>query len=103
VIDSFPRTYRKIFSITGASIWYQQSKTDFEPASVDRMAYPVTDKPPIAVLPFGNMSRNSDQEFLNDGFTEQIITNLSMLPKKKIVLVLVVYSAPSLFNESILD
>jgi TolB-like protein len=49
------------------------------------------------------MSRNSDQEFLNDGFTEQIITNLSMLPKKKIVLVLVVYSAPSLFNESILD
>ena len=34
-------------------------------------------KPSIAVLPFVNMSGNSEQEFFSDGLTEDIITELS--------------------------
>ena len=38
------------------------------------------DKPSIAVLPFDNMSGDSDQEFFSDGLTEQIITGISKIP-----------------------
>jgi len=48
-------------------------------ASVDQMAYPLPDKPSIAVLPFGNMTGDPKQEFFSDGFTEQIITSLSKI------------------------
>ena len=38
-----------------------------------------TEKPPaIAVLPFANMSGDSEQEYFVDGITEDIITNLSL-------------------------
>ncbi|MEH6638854.1 MAG: hypothetical protein V7717_06250 [Porticoccaceae bacterium] len=37
----------------------------------------ITDKPSIAVLPFVNMSSDSEQEFFADGMTEDIITGLS--------------------------
>ena len=38
-----------------------------------------TEKPPaIAVLPFTNMSGDSEQEYFADGITEDIITNLSL-------------------------
>jgi adenylate cyclase len=48
-----------------------------EVASKDKMAYPLPDKPSIAVLPFINMSKDPDQEFFSDGITEGIITALS--------------------------
>src|SRR2546423_5148645 len=38
---------------------------------------PPAQKPSIAVLPFGNMSGDSEQEYFSDGITEDIITNLS--------------------------
>ncbi len=38
---------------------------------------PVSTKPSIAVLPFTNMSGDSEQEFFVDGLTEDIITELS--------------------------
>jgi adenylate cyclase len=40
------------------------------------MAFPLPDKPSIAVLPFANMSGDPKQEFLCDGMTEGIITAL---------------------------
>jgi adenylate cyclase len=40
-------------------------------------ALPLPAKPSIAVLPFNNMSGNSEQEYFSDGITEDIITALS--------------------------
>jgi adenylate cyclase len=52
-----------------------------EVASVDRMKYPLPDKPSIAVLPFVNLSGDPKQEFFCDGMTEEIITTLSKIPR----------------------
>ena len=45
-----------VMVIGGAGIWYYQARPEFEPASVNRMAYPLPEKPSIAVLPFENYS-----------------------------------------------
>jgi TolB-like protein/Tfp pilus assembly protein PilF len=50
-------------------------------ASVEKMAFPLPDKPSIAVLPFINMSEDPKQEFFSDGITEEIITALGKVPK----------------------
>jgi adenylate cyclase len=52
-----------------------------EPASVERMAFPLPEKPSIAVLPFSNMSGDPEQEYFSDGITENIITALSKVEK----------------------
>src|SRR5512136_3497373 len=56
------------------------SRPPVEVASRDRMAFPIPDKPSIAVLPFMNMSDDPKQEFFSDGITEEIITALSKVP-----------------------
>ena len=40
----------------GGALWWQPWAPDVEPASIERMAFPLPDKPSIAVLPFTNMS-----------------------------------------------
>ncbi len=51
-----------------------------EPASVEKMAYPLPDKPSIAVMPFLNMTGDQSQDFLCDGMSESLITALSKVP-----------------------
>jgi DNA-binding winged helix-turn-helix (wHTH) protein len=50
------------------------SRSGFEAS--DRPALPLPDKPSIAVLPFQNLSGDSDQEYFVDGMVEEITTTL---------------------------
>jgi TolB-like protein len=48
-------------------------------AGATRLALPLPDRPAIAVLPFTNLSGESQQEYFSDGISEDIITALSKL------------------------
>ena len=65
------------------TIWkfYIRPTAPLEVASKEKMAFPLPDKPSIAVLPFMNMSGDSELEHFSDGITEEIITALSKTPK----------------------
>jgi adenylate cyclase len=64
------------------AIWEAYLKPDpGDVASIEKMAFPLPDKPSIAVLPFVNMSGDPKQEFLCDGMTEGITTALSRVPR----------------------
>jgi adenylate cyclase len=68
-----------VLAALGALVWWQPWKPEFPPASVDRMAQPLPDKPSIAVLPFDNLSGDPGQGYFADGMTEDLITDLSHL------------------------
>jgi adenylate cyclase len=61
----------------GATYWLTSQVPQEEPASVESMAYPLPDKPSIAVLPFTNLSDDAQQEYFVDGMTEDLITDIS--------------------------
>jgi adenylate cyclase len=65
--------------LVGLAGWYLyiQQTQRVEPASIEKMAFPLPDKPSIAVVPFDNMSGDPKQEFFSDGITEEIINALS--------------------------
>jgi TolB-like protein len=68
------------FLVTGGAVyWFKIQEPKVEVASTDRMAFPLPDKPSIAVLPFMNMSNDENQEYFADGITEDLITDLSKL------------------------
>jgi adenylate cyclase len=61
------------------AIWkyYTPSTLKMGVASKEKMAFPLPDKPSIAVLPFTNMSGEKEQEYFADGLVEGIINGLS--------------------------
>jgi adenylate cyclase len=62
-------------------IWqfYPQSpKVDSR--SVEKAASSLPEQPSIAVLPFANMSNDSEQEYFCDGIADQIINSISKIP-----------------------
>ena len=67
--------------VVATAIWYFYPRSpETEPASIEKMAYPLPEKPSIAVLPFNKLSGDPDQEYFSDGITEHIITSLSKVP-----------------------
>jgi TolB-like protein len=71
-----------IAGVAALAIWKLYSRpASVKVASTEKMAFPLPDKPSIAVLPFNNLSGDPGQEFFSDGITEEIITALSKVPK----------------------
>lgn len=66
-----------LVAIGGGYYWFKAQIPQEEPASLERMSYPLPDKPSIAVLPFSNMSDDKQQEYFADGMTEDLITDIS--------------------------
>jgi TolB-like protein/class 3 adenylate cyclase/Flp pilus assembly protein TadD len=60
-------------------IWkrYVPSAPEPEATSKEKMAFPLPDRPSIAVLPFANMGGDPEQAYFADGITEDLITDLS--------------------------
>ena len=71
-----------VFAAAGGVFYFSQhySTSSLEAASVERMAYPLSDKPSIAVLTFYNMTDDPSQDFFSYFLTDQIITTLSKSP-----------------------
>jgi adenylate cyclase len=65
--------------VAAAVSWLGPREPTVEPASVERMAFPLPDKPSVAVLPFDNLSGDAGQDHVADGLTEDIITALSQV------------------------
>jgi TolB-like protein/class 3 adenylate cyclase len=63
----------------GSAYWFKSRILQDDVASVERMAFPLPEKPSVAVLPFTNMSNDADQEYFADGMTEDLITDISKL------------------------
>jgi TolB-like protein/Tfp pilus assembly protein PilF len=71
-----------VVAVIGLGIWhFYLRRPTVEPASVEKMAFPLPDKPSIAILPFDNMTGDPEQEFFSDGLVEEIITALSSVPE----------------------
>jgi adenylate cyclase len=69
-----------ILVLGALALWNFYLRPDVVPASIDKMAYPLPDKPSIAVLPFTNLSGDSKQEYFSDGLANSIITQLYKMP-----------------------
>jgi adenylate cyclase len=79
------RVYRVLPYPGVAAHSVSQAKETLEPASVEKMAFPLPEKPSIAVLPFDNMSGDPAQDYIGDGISENIITALSYIPEMFVI------------------
>jgi len=63
----------------GLLLWQRPWAPREEPASEANMAFPLPNKPSVAVLPFANLSDDPAQDYFADGMTEDLITDLSKI------------------------
>jgi adenylate cyclase len=67
--------------IIGVAVWsFYFRAPPIEPASTEKMTYPLSEKPSVAVLPFVNMSGDPEQEYFCDGIADQIISAIAKIP-----------------------
>jgi adenylate cyclase len=84
-----PRQWRRaaiglvviLIVVVAAVVMWKLYTPPLEAASKEKMAYPLPDKPSIAVMPFSNMTGDKGQEFFCDGISETLITALSKVPQ----------------------
>jgi len=64
--------------IIGVGVWnFYWRAPRIEPASKEKMAFSLPEKPSVAVLPFANMSGDPKDDLFSDGLAEGIINGLS--------------------------
>ena len=95
-VDEKSAGKRRMLIIVGAAavillavavgIWqFYARHPSVEPASVEKMAFPLPDKPSIVVLPFDNLSGDAEQDYLADGISDNIISALSYIPEMFVI------------------
>jgi adenylate cyclase len=73
-------TIAALIVIVGVVAWHVHFRSpQIAPASLNKMAFELPDRPSIAVLPFVNIGGDTEQGYFCDGLTEEIITSLSKL------------------------
>ncbi|MGR9450088.1 adenylate/guanylate cyclase domain-containing protein [Rhizobium leguminosarum] len=66
-----------VLALAGAALWWQPWMPEKPPGSGERFAYPLPDRPSVAVLPFINVSGDTEHDHLAEGLTDDLITELS--------------------------
>jgi len=72
-------------TLVGYQLYQKISAPEFEPASIEKMAFSLPEKPSIAVLPFDNLNNDPELDYISDGITENVITVLSSSPRLFII------------------
>ncbi|GAA4856691.1 winged helix-turn-helix domain-containing protein [Luteimonas vadosa] len=78
----WPATAGAALLVAIAIAWPRQGEIEAVQAIT---AASVEARPSVAVLPFADLSRTRDQEYLADGLTEEIINQLAQLPALRVV------------------
>ena len=74
-----------VMILIGYQVFKKITSSEFEPAAIENMAFPLPEKPSIAVLPFDNMSGDPKQQHIANGFSESIISSLSKIPDMMVI------------------
>ena len=75
-----------ILGTVSFAVWnFYLRPPQIEPASVEKMAFPLPEKPSIAVLPFSNLSGDPAQDYIADGISENIISALSKISEMFVI------------------
>jgi TolB-like protein/DNA-binding winged helix-turn-helix (wHTH) protein len=64
----------------GVASWAQLRGARLETALQERLAFPIPEKPSIAVLPFGNLSSGTTQDLTSEALTENLVNALAKNP-----------------------
>jgi adenylate cyclase len=73
-----------VVAVGAAAFWqfaFRPARPTVERASRERMAFPLPEKPSVAVMSFLNMTGEKNQVFFCDGLSESLITALSKVPQ----------------------
>ncbi len=69
-----------ILLVVGAGLWMRSNSLDFTPAVAANMAFPLPEKPSIAVLPFESLSDDKKLGYFTSGLTEGLTAALAKVP-----------------------
>ena len=74
-----PAALALVLLVGAPAAWLVHRRESNDAASLAKMAFPLPQKPSIAVLPFENLSSDTGQGYFADGMTDDLITELSKL------------------------